>query len=82
MIVIALVTGLMTSLIPNLTSNLVEKDTKGIENRNNKTYQTAGTHKNVFSEQYPAARYDQSGQHDRFAPVVKDLQQQIYAHIV
>lgn len=39
MIIIAFVSGMMTSLIPNLTSSLVQKDIKEVSNKINKTYQ-------------------------------------------
>ena len=39
MIIIAFVSGIMTSLIPNLTSSYVQKDMKEVENKINKTYQ-------------------------------------------
>lgn len=39
MIVIALGTGFMSSLIPNLTTSIVKKDKKDIQNKINKTYQ-------------------------------------------
>ena len=39
MIIIAFVTGIMTSLIPNLTASYVQKDMKEVNNKINKTYQ-------------------------------------------
>ena len=39
MIVIAFVSGLMTSLIPNLTASYVQNDMKEVNNKINKTYQ-------------------------------------------
>ena len=39
MIIIAFVTGIMTSLIPNLTSSYVQNDMVEVENKINKTYQ-------------------------------------------
>lgn len=39
MIIISIVTGLMTSLIPNLTASYVQKDMKEVKNKINKTYQ-------------------------------------------
>ena len=39
MIIISIVTGLMTSLIPNLTSSFVQNDMNEVKNKINKTYQ-------------------------------------------
>lgn len=39
MIIIAFVSGIMTSLIPNLTASYVQNDMKEVENKINKTYQ-------------------------------------------
>ncbi len=39
MIIIAFVSGIMTSLIPNLTASYVQKDMKEVNNKINKTYQ-------------------------------------------
>ncbi len=39
MIIIAFVSGLMTSLIPNLTASYVQNDMKEVDNKINKTYQ-------------------------------------------
>lgn len=39
MIIISVVTGVMTSLIPNLTSSFVQNDMKEVNNKINKTYQ-------------------------------------------
>ena len=39
MIIISIVTGLMTSLIPNLTSSFVQNDMEEVKNKINKTYQ-------------------------------------------
>lgn len=39
MIIISVVTGVMTSLIPNLTSSFVRNDMKEVNNKINKTYQ-------------------------------------------
>ena len=39
MIIISIVTGLMTSLIPNLTSSFVQNDMDEVKNKINKTYQ-------------------------------------------
>ena len=39
MIIIAIVSGIMTSLIPNLTASYVQNDMKEVKNKINKTYQ-------------------------------------------
>lgn len=39
MIIISIVSGIMTSLIPNLTASFVQNDMKGVSDKINKTYQ-------------------------------------------